>query len=102
MTTPRPASCSSSTLAARDGRYPTADLSPTKPHPTSIASASPSIRKAPSRFTVRETKPVENQYALTNITDNEIAVFQRQKSINPELEAALRKIIEQKGAYRRS
>jgi hypothetical protein len=52
--------------------------------------------KSTFSFTVRETKPVENQYALTSITDDEIAVFQSQKSINPELEAALRKIIEQK------
>lgn len=52
--------------------------------------------KSTFTFTVRETKPIENTYAITNINDNQIAVFQRQNSINPQLEAAFRKIIEQK------
>jgi chromosome segregation ATPase len=52
--------------------------------------------KSTFTFTVRETQPVDVSYALTNIDDNQIAVFQRQKSINPELEAAFRKIVDQK------
>jgi predicted nucleic acid-binding Zn-ribbon protein len=33
---------------------------------------------------------------LTNLTDDQIAVLVRQKSVNPEIEAALRKIVAQK------
>jgi hypothetical protein len=52
--------------------------------------------KSTFSFTLRETRPVVNQFTVTNISDDQIAVFQKQNSINPELEAALRKIIEQK------
>ncbi len=52
--------------------------------------------KSTFSFTVRQTQPADVSYALTNIDDNQIAVFQRQKSINPALEAAFRKIVEQK------
>jgi hypothetical protein len=52
--------------------------------------------KSTFTFTVRQTQPSDVSYALTNIDDNQIAVFQRQKSINPQLEAAFRQIIDQK------
>jgi hypothetical protein len=52
--------------------------------------------KSTFSFTVRQTQPADVSYAITNIDDNQIAVFQRQKSINPELESAFRKIVEQK------
>jgi hypothetical protein len=52
--------------------------------------------KATVKFTVREAKPVSTQYQLTNLTDDQLALFVRQKSVNPEIEAALRKIVDQK------
>jgi carboxypeptidase family protein len=52
--------------------------------------------KATVKFTVREAKPVSAQYQLTNLTDDQLALFVRQKSVNPEIEAALRKIVDQK------
>jgi hypothetical protein len=52
--------------------------------------------KATVKFTVREAKPVSAQYQLTSLTDDQLALFVRQKSVNPEIEAALRKIVEQK------
>jgi len=52
--------------------------------------------KATVNFTVRESNPVQTQYQLTNLTDDQITLFVRQRSINPEIEAALRKIVEQK------
>jgi hypothetical protein len=52
--------------------------------------------KSTFTFTVREMQPIQATFALTNITDNQIAVFQRQKSLNPALEAALRSILDQK------
>ena len=53
--------------------------------------------KATVKFDVLESRPIETRYELTNLTNDQIVLFERQKSINPEVEAALRKIIEQKG-----
>ena len=52
--------------------------------------------KSTLKFTVRESKPLESRFQLTNLTDDQIAIFLQQKSINPEIEAAFRKIVEQK------
>jgi hypothetical protein len=52
--------------------------------------------KATTKFTVRESKPLQNRFQLTNLTDAQIAVFLQQKSINPEIEAAFHKIVAQK------
>src|SRR5271156_140260 len=52
--------------------------------------------KATVKFTVRESNPVQTQYQLTNMTDDQIALFVQQRSINPEIEGALRKIVAQK------
>ena len=52
--------------------------------------------KATAKVSVRESKPVETQYQLTSLTDELVALLVRQKSINPEIESALRKIVEQK------
>jgi hypothetical protein len=45
---------------------------------------------------VREAKPLETRYELTNLTDDQVLTFLRQKSINPAIETSFRKIIEQK------
>jgi len=47
---------------------------------------------------IHEAEPIETRYAISNVTDDQIALFLRQKSINPEVEAALRKIVEQKNS----
>jgi hypothetical protein len=52
--------------------------------------------KATATLSVRESRPLEARYELTNLSDNQITVFLAQKSINPEVEAAFRKIVEQK------
>jgi hypothetical protein len=52
--------------------------------------------QASATFTVLESTPTETRYELTNLTNDQIVFFERQKSITPELEAALRKIIEEK------
>lgn len=52
--------------------------------------------KATEKFTVRETKPLESRFELTNLNDNQITLFSQQKSINPEIAAAFHKIVEQK------
>jgi hypothetical protein len=52
--------------------------------------------KATATLTVRESKPLEASFSLTNVTDDQIKLFLKQESITPEVEAALRKIVEQK------
>jgi hypothetical protein len=52
--------------------------------------------KSTTKFTVRESSPLDTRFQLTNLTDDQIAVFLKQKSINPEIEAAFRKIVAQK------
>ena len=52
--------------------------------------------KSTATLTVRESNPLEATFALTNLTDDQIKVFVRQKSITPEIETAFRKILEQK------
>jgi hypothetical protein len=52
--------------------------------------------KATAKFTIRESKPLETRFELTNMTDNQITLFIQQKSITPEIESAFRKIVEQK------
>jgi len=53
--------------------------------------------KETKSFTVNEAKPLETRYVINNLTDDQISLFVRQRTINPEIEAALRKILAQKG-----
>jgi hypothetical protein len=52
--------------------------------------------KKTERLVVNEAKPLYTQYALNSVTDEQIEFFLRQKSINPEIEKALRGIVAQK------
>jgi hypothetical protein len=52
--------------------------------------------KSAATLAVLESNPLESTFALTNITDDQIKLFVQQKSITPEVEAAFRKILEQK------
>jgi uncharacterized protein DUF4139 len=52
--------------------------------------------KKTERLVVNEAKPLYTQYALNSVTDDQIEFFLRQKSINPEIEKALRGIVRQK------
>lgn len=45
---------------------------------------------------VHESKPLEARFELTNLNSNQITLFLQQKSINAEVEAVFRKIVEQK------
>jgi hypothetical protein len=59
--------------------------------------------EVPSKQTVSlevdEAQPAEVSYAVGDISPDQINVFVREKSISPEIEQALRKIIEQKVAF---
>jgi predicted nucleic acid-binding Zn-ribbon protein len=45
---------------------------------------------------VEEFEPQDTTVALSNITDDQVAYLVRQKSITPELEQTLRKVVQQK------
>jgi chromosome segregation ATPase len=52
--------------------------------------------KATATLAVQEAKPLEASFSLTNLSDDQIKLFLKQESITPEIEAAFRKIVEQK------
>jgi hypothetical protein len=52
--------------------------------------------KDSATLVVRESKPVATNYQIGGIDEDQLKLFIGQKSINPEVEAAFRKIIEQK------
>jgi len=52
--------------------------------------------KQTASLEVSEVRPVEASYTLTNINDDQVALFIREKSINRAVEDALRRIIAQK------
>jgi hypothetical protein len=52
--------------------------------------------KKTERLVVNEAKPLYTQYALSGVTDDQIELFLQQKSINPQIEKALRGIVAQK------
>ena len=54
--------------------------------------------KGSTTFVVRELAPTSSSVYLTNITNDQLTYFVNAKSINPAVEAAVRKIILQKGA----
>lgn len=52
--------------------------------------------KKTATLVVREARPLETRYALGNLTDDQIALFLRERTINPGVEQALRRIVAQK------
>lgn len=52
--------------------------------------------KATTEFAVREENPQQTTYALTNITPEQIALWVNQKAIDPEIEAALGRLVAKK------
>ncbi len=54
--------------------------------------------KSTETLEVRESEPQETRYELTNLDDDQVTLFLQQKTINAEIEAAFRKIVQQKDA----
>ena len=52
--------------------------------------------KKTEKLVINEARPLETSYALNSVTDDQVAFFLRQKSINAEVEMALREILAQK------
>jgi chromosome segregation ATPase len=74
-------------------------VSDTKPEETSPSWLRFRATVEPKRsgtLMVRETRPTESTFTLSNVTPDQVTLFVRQKSISPEVEQALRRILEQK------
>jgi hypothetical protein len=56
----------------------------------------PVAAKGSATLVVEESKPLSTSYQVSDCDEGKLKLFLQQKSINPEIEAALRKIIEQK------
>jgi archaellum component FlaC len=54
--------------------------------------------KKTETLTVKEYRPITNNYALSNVTDDQIKYFAAQKMINAEIDQALRKVMSQKNS----
>jgi archaellum component FlaC len=54
--------------------------------------------KKTETLTVKEYRPITNNYQLSNVTDDQIKFFAAQKMITAEIDQALRKVISQKNA----
>jgi hypothetical protein len=52
--------------------------------------------KKTEKLVVNEAKPLYTQYSVSNVTDDQIGFFLLQRSINPNIEKALREIVGQK------
>jgi hypothetical protein len=51
-----------------------------------------------SKLEVEETRPQVSQIVLSNLTENQVELLARQQRLTPEIEAAFRKILDQKNA----
>jgi hypothetical protein len=56
----------------------------------------PAAAKGSATLVVREAKALSTNYQIGDVDEDKLKLFIQQKSINPDVEAALRKIIEQK------
>jgi hypothetical protein len=52
--------------------------------------------KKTASLVVGESRPYSTTYSLSNLGDDQVAFFLRQRSINPEIEKALRRVLAQK------
>ena len=75
-----------------------ADLAPEEQSATAYRFRIEVPSKQTKTFTVDETRPTITQYALTNLTLDQIEAFTTERELTPEIESALRQIIAQKDA----
>jgi len=78
------------------------NLSPDSPKPeeTSMGSYRFRVSVAPKQtatLEINESSPLETRFEVNNITDDQLALMVREGSVNPAIEQALRRILDQKG-----
>jgi hypothetical protein len=76
----------------------TGDLKPDETTPSYYRFKVKVNPKVSVKLVVDETHPMVSQVDLTSVTDNQVELLARQKRLTPEMEAAFRKILEQKNA----
>jgi hypothetical protein len=52
--------------------------------------------KKTETLVINEARPIETEYALSRLTDEQLTVFVRERSVNPQIEQALRPILAKK------
>jgi len=52
--------------------------------------------KKTATLVINEARPIETEYALSRLTDEQLSVFVRERSVNPQVEQALRPILAKK------
>jgi septal ring factor EnvC (AmiA/AmiB activator) len=72
------------------------DIQPVESTPTWMRFRVPVKPKETVSFVVEEAKPLENTYALTDISGDMVLLFVREQSIDKTIEAALGQILAQK------
>jgi hypothetical protein len=82
---------------ARPGWKLAKDLTPAETTPSYHRFRVSVEPKKTTALVVNEAHLLDSQYAITSLTDDQIALFLRQKTINAEVEQALRRIVAQKG-----
>ena len=51
-----------------------------------------------TQYYVTEARPVQSQFSVSNVTDDQITLLVRDRAISPEVQALLRQVIERKNA----
>jgi len=82
----------------RSGYELRGDARPVETTPSWMRFRLPVAAKETALLTVEEARPVHTSYALTNLTSDLLVMFLEQKSIDKNIEAALRGILAQKTA----
>jgi hypothetical protein len=57
----------------------------------------PVAPKSTAALTIEELRPIETTYQVTSVTDDQLTMFVRQRSLTPEVEQSLRAVLTKKG-----
>ncbi len=80
----------------RNGYEPRGDLKPIETTAAWKRFQLPVGTKQTASLVVEEARAEQTAYQVSNITDDQVALFVREKSIDPSIEAALRRVLAQK------
>jgi hypothetical protein len=81
----------------RAGWKLTSATKPDETAPNAYRFRVPVAPKATASLTIEELRAMDTSYQVTNFTDDQLAIFARQRALTPEVEQALRAIIAKKG-----
>jgi hypothetical protein len=81
----------------RAGWKLTSATKPDETAPNAYRFRVPVAPKATASLTIEELRAMDTSYQVTNFTDDQLAMFARQRALTPEVEQALKGIIAKKG-----